>query len=191
MRTSYKTLTSDEYNVLNLISNRTKDDCWFCLKQDKDGVDYVWDIESRRRLCLKTGVGCLAECLDYYDTYQNCRLNCFEDLTFRNLLKKLNIGFGVTYDGPSIIGMSKYEFVEYCKDNNVEYKVFSDDILVGDMIYQFGQDSKCFDFVALNLDKEMRLESRKGLDESISEAKKIGEEQTLKVIDRDSDDIIR
>lgn len=173
MRTSYKTLTSDEYSVLNLISSRTKDDCWFCLKQDKDGVDYVWDIESRRRLCLKTGVSCLAECLDYYDIYQDCKLNCFEDLTFRNLLKKLNIEFNVAYDGPSVVGMSKQDFTEYCKENDVKFKKYGDEFLVGDMIYQFDKEEKCFSIVALNLDKDMRLESRLGLDEQIAVADKV------------------
>lgn len=173
MRTSYKTLITDEYNVLQLISRRTKMDCWFWLKQDKNGVDYVWDIESRRRLCLKTGVSWLAEGLDCYDIYKDCRLNCFEDLTFRNLLKKLNIEFNVSYDGPSVIGMLKQDFIEYCKENDVKFKKYGDEFLVGDMIYQFGHDGKCFGFVALNLDKDMRLEARRGLDEQISAAESV------------------
>ena len=187
MRTSYKTLTSDEYNVLNVISSRTKMDCWFWLKQDKNETDYVWDIESQRRLSLKTGVGLLAEGLDHYDIYRGCRLNCFEDLTFRNLLKKLNIEFNVAYDGPSIIGMSKQDFTEYCKENNVELKKYGDEFLIGDTIYQFGRDDKCFGFVTLNLDKDMRLESRHGLDEQISVADRVCAEKCENVLSRTRD----
>lgn len=160
MRTSYKTLTSDEYNVLNVISSRTKNDCWFWLKQDKQGVDYVWDLEEGKRMCLKTGVGLLVEGLDCKENYDNCWLNCFENLTFRNLLKKLNIEFDITYDGPEIMGMPKQKFIEYCKDNNIKFKKYGDEFLVGDMIYQFDRYEKCFGFVALNLDESMRLESR-------------------------------
>lgn len=173
MITSYKTLTSDEYTVLQLISSRTRMDCWFWLKQDKNGTDYVWDIESSRRMCLKTGVELLVEGLDHYDIYKDCRLNCFEDLTFRNLLKKLNIEFNVAYDGPSIIGMSKQDFTEYCKENDVKIKKYGDEFLVGDMIYQFDKGEKCFSVVTLNLDKDMRLEVRRGLDEKISAAEKV------------------
>ena len=173
MRTSYKTLTNDEYNVLQLISSRTKMDCWFWLKQDKNGTDYVWDIEGSRRMCLKTGVELLTEGLDCQENYDNCRLNAFEDLAFRGLLKKLNIDFDIAYNGPSIIGMSKQDFTEYCKENGVNFKKYGDEFLVGDMIYQFGRDEKCFGFVTLNLDKDMRLETRRGLDEKISAAEKV------------------
>lgn len=173
MRTSYKTLTSDEYNVLNVISSRTKMDCWFWLKQDKNGTDYVWDLEKQRRLCLKTGVTWLVEGIDCQENYDNCWLNAFEDLAFRGLLKKLNIEFDVPYNGPSIIGMSKQDFTEYCKENDVKFKKYGDEFLVGDMIYQFDKEEKCFSIVALNLDKDMRLEARRGLDEQISAAESV------------------
>lgn len=173
MRTSYKTLTTDEYNVLQVISSRTKNDCWFWLKQDKNGTDYVWDLEEQRRLCLKTGVSWLVEGVDCQENYNNCWLNAFEDISFRNLLKKLNIEFNVAYDGPSIIGMSMQDFIKYCKENNVKFKKYRDEFLVGDMIYQFSCDGKCFGFVTLNLDKDMRLEARRGIDEQISAAENI------------------
>ena len=64
MRTSYKMLTDAEYNVLQLISSKTKSDCWFCVKQDKRGADYIWDLEEGKRMCLRTGIGLLCEALD-------------------------------------------------------------------------------------------------------------------------------
>lgn len=93
MRTSYKTLTDAEYNVLNKISSRTKEDCWFWLKQDKHGTDYVWDLEEGKRMCLKTGVGLLCEGLDCQENYDNCWLTEEEDKVFKGLLNKLNIEF--------------------------------------------------------------------------------------------------
>lgn len=91
MRTSYKTLTDAEYNVLNTIASRTKSDCWFWLMQDKHGTDYVLDLEERKRMCLKTGVGLLCEGLDCQENYDNCLLTDEEDRTFRELLRKLKI----------------------------------------------------------------------------------------------------
>lgn len=91
MRTSYKTLTDAEYNVLNKIASRTKNDCWFWLKQDKHGTDYVWDLEEGKRMCLKTGVGLLCEGLDCQENYDNCDLTASEDKVFKELLGKLQI----------------------------------------------------------------------------------------------------
>lgn len=91
MRTSYKTLTDAEYNVLNKIADRTGMDCWFYIKQDCNGVDYIWDCEEGKRMCLKTGVGLLCEGLDCQENYDSCELNDGERIIFKNLLDKLNI----------------------------------------------------------------------------------------------------
>lgn len=91
MRTSYRTLTDAEYYVLNKIAGKTGMDCWFWLTQDKYGIDYVFDIEERKRKCLKTGVECLVEGIDCQENYDNCCLTVDEDKTFRELLKKLKI----------------------------------------------------------------------------------------------------
>ena len=171
MRTSYKTLTADEYNVLQVISSRTLSDCWFWLKQDKNGTDYIWDLEEQKKMCLKTGVVLLVEGVNCKKNYNNCRLTCFEDVAFRGLLKKLDIAFDVPYDGPSVIGMPMQDFVAYCKENDVRYKKYRNEFLVGDNIYQFDRDNKCFSVVSLNLDSVQRLASRKGLDEQIAAAK--------------------
>lgn len=91
MRTSYKTLTNDEYNVLNKIVRKTKMDCWFEIRQDSLGTDYVWDLEERKRFCLRTGVAMLVEGLDCQENYDNCWLTDDEDKTFRDLLYNLDL----------------------------------------------------------------------------------------------------
>ena len=49
------TLTNAEYEVLNKIAKKTKMDCWFYIKQNNKGQDYVFDLEYRKRLSLKYG----------------------------------------------------------------------------------------------------------------------------------------
>ena len=68
-------------------------DCWFLLKQDKHGADYVWDLEEGKRMCLKTGVGLLCEGLDCKENYDDCWLTEEEDKVFHNLLYKLKINY--------------------------------------------------------------------------------------------------
>lgn len=97
MRTSYKTLTNAEYNVLNKIASKTKSDCWFWLKQDKHGTDYIWDLEEGKRICLKTGVGLLCEGLDCQENYDNCHLEHNEKVTFKNLLAKLQLALNIDW----------------------------------------------------------------------------------------------
>ena len=92
-KTAYKTLTNDEYNVLNKIARKTKMDCWFDIRQDALGIDYIWDLEERKRTCLRTGVGMLVEGLDCQENYDNCWLTEDEDKAFKALLDKLEIEF--------------------------------------------------------------------------------------------------
>lgn len=91
MITSYKTLTDAEYNVLNKIADRTGMDCWFYIKQDGHGVDYVWDCEENKRMCLKTGIGMLCEGLDCQENYDSCELKEHEKKVFKLLLDKLQL----------------------------------------------------------------------------------------------------
>lgn len=93
MRTSYKTLTDAEFDVLNEIAYRTGMDCWFYIEQDSDGTDYVWDCEESKSICLKTGIEMLCEGLDCQENYDSCELTEEEDEVFRGLLNKLNIEF--------------------------------------------------------------------------------------------------
>lgn len=155
MRTSYKTLTDVEYNVLNKIASRTKNDCWFWLKQDKHGTDYVWDCEEERRMCLKTGVGLLCEGLDCQENYDNCWLEWNEKVTFRNLLAKLKIVFDIDWKLPVFISMPRDEFVKLYKQakaNKAYCKKDGDDYCVDDVVYQFGKDDTCFSVVVFGND---------------------------------------
>ena len=54
-------LTNEEDEVLNKIAGITKMDCWFCIKQNKKGQDYVFDFETRKRLSLRCGIKQLIE----------------------------------------------------------------------------------------------------------------------------------
>ena len=90
-KTAYKTLTNDEYNVLNKIARKTGMDCWFEIRQDGLGIDYVWDLEERKRMCLRTGVAMLVEGLDCPENYDNCALTDEEDKAFKDLLDKLEL----------------------------------------------------------------------------------------------------
>ena len=91
MNQSYKTLTDNEFNVLNKVLDATGMDCWALLKQDCHGVDYIYDMEERKRMCLKTGVGLIAEGIDCQDNLDNCYLEYNEKTTLKNLFEKLKI----------------------------------------------------------------------------------------------------
>lgn len=97
MRKSYKTLTDDEFNVLAKVSRKTGSDCWFVLKQDCHGVDYVYNWEENKRMCLKTGISILADSIDCQENFDNCCLDHYERETLWDLFVKL----GVTAD-PSV-----------------------------------------------------------------------------------------
>ena len=98
MSIAYKTLTDNEFNVLTQVSRKTGTDCWFILKQDCRGVDYVYDLEEGKRMCLKTGVNLLAEGLDCQENLDNCRLDYDERRTLRDLFSKLNIKIDSSVD---------------------------------------------------------------------------------------------
>ena len=91
MRRAYKTLTYDECKVLGKVARKTGLDCWFVLKQDCYGVDYVYDREERKRMCLKTGVSMLAESIDCQENFDNCWLDYDERKTLKDLFSKLGI----------------------------------------------------------------------------------------------------
>lgn len=91
MRKAYKTLTDDEYKVLSKVARKTGSDCWFTLKQDCHGVDYVYDWEESKRMCLRTGVSILAESIDCQENFDNCYLDYSERKTLQGLFEKLGI----------------------------------------------------------------------------------------------------
>ncbi|MEE1084994.1 MAG: hypothetical protein UH850_14805 [Paludibacteraceae bacterium] len=152
-RKSYKTMTDYEFNVLNKVLDRTGNDCWAFLKQDCHGVDYVWDMEERKRYCLKTGVGMIADAIDCQENFDNCRLEWTERVTLRNLFEKLGIDLGPLVDWrlPEFIGMSLDDFKKLRKEYKGEkYQKHGDDYYVDGEIYQFDRYDKCFSIVHCN-----------------------------------------
>lgn len=152
MNRAYKTLTDYEFNVLSKVSRKTGSDCWFVLKQDCRGTDYVYDWEERRRMCLKTGVGLLAEGLDCQENLDNCYLEWHERVTLRNLFNKLKIALDPSVDWrlPKFEGLSLEEFKKLLKESKCDYQKSGDDYYVSGEIYQFDKYGKCFSVVHCN-----------------------------------------
>jgi hypothetical protein len=98
MRKAYKTLTDSEYNVLSKVARKTGSDCWFVIKQDCHGTDYVYGWEEGKHMCLKTGVALLAESIDCQENFDNCWLEYDERKTLRDLFLKLNIAIEPAVD---------------------------------------------------------------------------------------------
>lgn len=75
-------LTAEEYNVLVKIADRSKMDCWFLIDQDKDGDDYINDLENGEKLSLEDGIGDLVDGMTDYEDYCLTRneIRTFEDL---------------------------------------------------------------------------------------------------------------
>lgn len=64
------TLNNKEHELLNKIADRSKMDCWFYIKQTKKGEDYVYDLENRKRMSLRTAIYQLMEGIEgMYEEY--------------------------------------------------------------------------------------------------------------------------
>lgn len=164
MRKAYKTLTDYEYNVLSKVARKTGSDCWFVLNQDCHGVDYVIDWEESKRMCLKTGVRILMDSIDCQENFDNCCLEWHERVTLRNLFAKLDLELDPAVDWrlPKFHGMHLTEFKELLKESKGSwYRKDGDDYCVNDVIYQFGNDDRCFGAVLCGpTDGELWLNAR-------------------------------
>ena len=141
MKKAYKTLTSYEFNVLNRVIDKTGNDCWAFLKQDCHGIDYFWDMEERRRMCLKYGLEVIADALSFQEGLDYCRLKWHERVTLRNLFAKCAIELDPSVDWR----LPKFHGLQESKGN--WYRKDGDDYCVDDVIYQFGRDGTCFGVV--------------------------------------------
>ena len=83
-------LSNEEFNVLNKISSKSKMDCWFYLKQDKDGNDYVYDLEQSKELSLTDGISMLDNSITSIDDYE---LSEDEKCIYISLIYKINSNF--------------------------------------------------------------------------------------------------
>lgn len=81
-------LSTDEFNGLTKIAEKTKMDCWFAIVHGND-EDWVFDIEEKERLPLDFGITLLSEgIVDNLDTYG---LSATELTAVTNLFKSLSI----------------------------------------------------------------------------------------------------
>jgi hypothetical protein len=85
------TLTTAQYGVLNKIARRTKMDCWFLIKQDPSGDDYVYDIENGINVTLNEGLYLLMEGLDCKENIEACELNWIEKTVLSSLCLELDV----------------------------------------------------------------------------------------------------
>ena len=58
-------LTDDEYNTLQHITRKTHIDEWFLLDSDNEGFDCVRNLDTGRKITLRTGVKWLCEGVDW------------------------------------------------------------------------------------------------------------------------------
>lgn len=85
-------LTPDEYDVLNIIADRTHMDCWFQVCQNEEtGKDYIYDLENDRILPLREGVGFLMEGLYDPINVDCCNLTEHQKAVWHCLLKWLDL----------------------------------------------------------------------------------------------------
>lgn len=54
-------LSVNEYNALQEITRINNMDCWFCLRTDKQGKDYIVDLEEGKRISLKRALNDINE----------------------------------------------------------------------------------------------------------------------------------
>lgn len=148
MKLSYKTMTDCEYRALGKLIDRTGNDCWASIRQDKNGVDYIYDWENKKRMCLKTGVTIMAEILDHaQEVFDNCHLEWNERVALKQLFDKLGIVCDVDFRIPQFVGMPLCDFLSLLSDTNVKAKRDGDDYGVDDTIYQFDTSDVCFSVV--------------------------------------------
>lgn len=152
MRYKIKTLTKHQYAMLNRIARRTKMDCWFDIRQRGDGTDYVYDMEDRKRLCLKTGIGLLMEGFDCEENYDGCALSYMEEFALWDLCRYLGIELP-SYMQPIIHkGISSENLIALLNEDHIDYELGNEDedaIKCQDYVFQFDQDGMLFDIVNL------------------------------------------
>lgn len=78
-------LTVEEANVLDLISSRSKMDCWFWINEDGTAIN---DLEEGTTLSLYEGISMLNDGLTDLEDYD---LSCEEIEIYLKILEKLGI----------------------------------------------------------------------------------------------------
>lgn len=138
-------LTTEEYNVLSHITSATKTDCWFLLETDKNGNDYVYDLEENCKMTLQEAVEQLYEATSWMtmNDWEELGIDVQEIIVYTDLLNKLEILNNECTDNelnPSICPYCESENTEQldfdwesnsakhiCRDCNQDYIAWYDD----------------------------------------------------------------
>lgn len=148
MKRAYKTMTDGEYKAFGKVIDMTGNDCWAHIRQDKNGADYIYDREEKRRMCLKTGVTIMAEVLDHaQEVFDNCHLEWNERVALKQLFDKVGAKCNVDFRIPQFIGMPLHLFLNLLSSSQVKAQRNGDDYRVDDTIYQFDANNVCFSVV--------------------------------------------
>lgn len=82
-------LTDDEYNILNAISSKTGEDCWFWI-EEKDNEDVIIDLENDcKEINFKEALELLSDGIVYPLSHYS--LSSAESNTLSNLFKRYKI----------------------------------------------------------------------------------------------------
>ena len=83
-----ESLSDEEFIVLNKIAKETGMDCWFSIRETKDGKSVVYILNEEFETTLREGIDWLHQGIP---SYEKCNLEKEEIEVFEALLKKLRI----------------------------------------------------------------------------------------------------
>ena len=82
-------LTQEEETALNIITRKTKTECWFSLSKDREGFDCVRDLERGYKITLRFACQLLCEAVDWMqkEDWKNLGVRQIDVDTFYNLCR--------------------------------------------------------------------------------------------------------
>ena len=83
-----ESLSDEEFIVLNKIAKETGMDCWFSIRETKDGKSVVYILDEEFETTLREGIDWLHQGIP---SYEKCNLEKEKIEVFEALLKKLRI----------------------------------------------------------------------------------------------------
>lgn len=83
-----ESLSDEKFIVLNKIAKETGMDCWFSIRETKDGKSVVYIFDEEFETTLREGIDWLHQGIP---SYEKCNLEKEEIEVFEALLKKLRI----------------------------------------------------------------------------------------------------
>lgn len=117
-------LDNDEYNSLQHITKLNKMDCWFSFRESSDGLNYIIDLETNKKISLFKALkdineGLLQETFDLLNDKEQRALNdlfikyALKTFEMKNLSKKEQSKFSTIVKGEKIIFDSKESAIKY------------------------------------------------------------------------------